>query len=634
MIALLFAFLAQTSPEPAPTLVIRGGRIFDVEKGGTRELGQLWIAGERIVGEKPATAAIPKDVATIDASGATLLPGLFDLHAHLMVSGGSMTGGLVLDGAENLATHAAFGVTHVVDLHGDPATTFALRERSTKEPGLARLLGAGAAFTAPGGHGTQFNIEANVVTTPAEVEQRFTRLLTWKPDVVKAIVEHGGWGSVPRMPALDEKLLAELARRTHAAKLPLFVHVWTLDEAKSAVRAGADVLAHGVFSGDVDDELVKLMKEHATAYVPTLAVVVGGMRVAKGASPYTKERVDSLLHPDLAAQLVDSTSASWAASWTDASEPRFFANLKRIFDAGIRVGTGTDCGNPVTPHGPALLFECQLFVEAGLTPVQALRCATLESARIVHLDRDFGSLAAGKVADVVVVRGDPTKDVKALWNVEKVVESGRLVDRDALARRNAERAKTASSPVTLLKVGESVPATLDDFDDGDLECAWGGTWTVTSDALAPSGKSKVTAEIVESEESGHLLVKGTVAEGFQFGPFAGVSVQWSPDAKRLVDLSGAKDVVLRIRGTPRDATLALDRAAVKDFDVFSATLHVEDAWQELRVPLASFKQIGFGKAVPAAWLDVKGLTLTARAAPGSTKGIGDFELEVDWIRVE
>jgi len=131
-----------------------------------------------------------------------------------------------------------------------------------------------------------------------------------------------------------------------------------------------------------------------------------------------------------------------------------------------------------------------------------------------------------------------------------------------------------------------------------------------------------------------LRITGALAEGFAYGPFAGVTVQWDPQDKQLADATAMKGIVVRARGTPRSYSLSIQRAAVLDYDHPRATIAVTDDWQELRVPLASFKQIGFGKAVPVAWNDVKGLELSARVSPGAKTGLGDFELEIDSIRFE
>lgn len=628
-VGLLLSAAAFAQAPPSPTLILKGGRLFDAETATTRANGQLWIAGERIQGEKPADAKVPDGVKVVELGDATLLPGLFDLHVHIAVPGAASGPALMLQPDENLQTHLAFGVTHAVDLHDVPDAVFPLRDRSRTDPTIARLSAAGAAFTVPGGHPTQIGIECNTVTSLAEVTQRFDKLLPWKPDVVKAILEHGDWATLPKLPTLDEPLLAEIARQTHAAGKRLFCHVWTLDEAKTAARAGVDVLAHGVFVGEVDDELIALMKEHKTAYEPTLAVVVGPHRITQKHGPYTKEHLAGLLDPGME-PILNEEQSGWATSWKEYDEARFFANLMKLFHAGIRCGTGTDAGNPQTPHGPALLEEITLYVEAGMKPGEALRCATLESAKILGVDGEAGSIAAGKLADLVAVAGDPTRDVNALWKIEHVWKGGREFDRAARRREMAERAK----PAVARKLGSDVPKVLDDFADGDLVSNWGGTWTAMNDGVAPGGKSTAKVEVADADGGASLRVSGVLAEGFAYGPFAGVSLDFDPKGKQIVDVSSATAVVLRVRGTKRSFSLALQRAAVKDYNMFVAALPVTEDWQEVKLPLASFHQIGFGKAIPMAWDDVKGLGIQLRATPGSKGEFGDFELEIASIRFE
>jgi hypothetical protein len=145
------AATAAFAQSPPATLVLKGGRLFDAESATTRANGQLWIAGERIVGVKPEDAQIPDGVKVVELGDATILPGLFDLHVHIAVPGAASGPGVMLDPAENLATHLAFGVLHAVDLHNVPDSVFPLRDRSRKDPALARLFAAGA--RGAGAHG-------------------------------------------------------------------------------------------------------------------------------------------------------------------------------------------------------------------------------------------------------------------------------------------------------------------------------------------------------------------------------------------------------------------------------------------------------------------------------------------------
>jgi imidazolonepropionase-like amidohydrolase len=625
----LFAFAAPlvAHAEDPPTLVVRGGHLFDAETATRRPLGQLWVAGERVLGEKPADAAIPKGVAVLDAEGATVLPGLFDLHAHVAAPGGAMGQFLMLPPAHNLASHLYCGVTNVVDLHSEPSSIFPVRVVSRGDASLARLYAAGAIFTAPGGHGTQFGIEANVVTTKAEVGQRLDALMAHRPDVIKGVLEHGGWGGLPVMPTLSDELVFELGRRANEANVPFFCHVWSLEEARSAVRAGADALAHGVYSAPVTDELLAEMKAAGTAYVPTLSVVAGPIALANKTPIYGAELVRDALHPDVVASLNDlgNESGSWAQAMSGLDVSVYLANLKRVYDAGIPVGVGTDAGNPLTPHGPAVLEEIALFVQAGLTPAQALVCATLGSARILRVDAEFGSLVPGKVADLVVVAGDPTADVAALWNVRAVVKSGALVDREA--HRAAMQALRVDA--TTRVIGVDVLPEIDGFDDGDLACPWGGTWGVSADNLA-GGNS--TGEVFVRD--GNLLLAGALEEGFQYGGWCSAAVDWSAGRKQLVDATGFTGIRLRVRGTPRPYTLTVNRAAVTGFDGFDAEIEITEEWREIEVPFSALRQGGFGRAIEWAADDLWGISLDARNNPfGGEVVYGLFEAEIDWITV-
>ena len=609
----------------APTRVLRGGRVLDVATGELGEPGQLWIAGDRIVAHRPLGAQIPEGTQVIEAEGCTLLPGLFDLHVHSAVSGGSMTTFLMLDPSEQLQTQIQFGVTHAVDLHGDQRSIFELRDRSRRSPDMARLYSAGAAFTVPGGHATQFGVEANTVTSTDEVDARFDALLPEKPDVIKAILEHGGWNQLPTMPTLSDDLFASVAEHADAAELPLFAHIFSLDEARTAVDLGADVLIHGVFLDDIDDALIEAMLARKVAYVPTLSVVIGSAEASRGAGPYDRATVRAALHPDLARAVIEAGGVSWSAgSVLDGQEARFFGNLRRLAEAGVVIGTGTDAGNPLTPHGPSLLYELELFVRAGLTPAQTLRAATLDSARILGVDADFGELIPGKVADIVVIEGNPLANIADVWKIRDVWKAGERVDREALPARNTKR----SSASTVRRVGTDVDALVDEFDDA-AGANLGGAWTVVTDNVAPGGQS--TGELTFAD--GSVLLAGEVSEGFQWGAWSGLGLNWDPQGKTLIDATGYEGLALRLRGTERPYTLTVNRAAVKDYNMFTVTLPVTSEWTEIEIPFSSLTQIGFGQPLDWASNDLTGLSIDARNSPMQTGTFGAFELEIDWIRL-
>ena len=637
-ILLCFSLLAGSSPAPQrhadkgrPSLVIRGGFLFDSEAGRRRPLGQLWIGDGRVLAEKGLDDPIPEGTALVEAEGMTVLPGLFDLHCHLAVDGGPMNAPLPSRPRLNLASQLACGVTSVVDLHAGDGI-FDLREESHDDPGLARLFVAGAAFTTPGGHGTQFGIPANTVTTPAEVQERFDRLLAHRPDVIKGILEHGGWAGIPELPTLSADLLGALGGRARQAGLPFFCHIWSLEEARTAVQCGATALAHGVFLGEVDQALLDSMKRAGTAYIPTLAVVLGAGEAAGGAAPFTHPLTREALCTDLYQALTDpelpsNSGATWAGAFAKESRAGALTNLRRIFEAGIPVGLGTDAGNPLTPHGPAALHELELYVEAGLTPAQALQCGTLRSAQILGVGEEFGSLSPGKIADDVLVRRDPTAEIARIWEVEQVFKAGRPFDASAIHEANL----ALREPVQRLVAGESVGEEIDGFDDTDLYSDWGGEWQVLTDSVA-GGKSTGNLESSAEGGEGTLTLHGKVLEGFRWGAWSGMTLDWSAGRRRLVDASAFTGLRLRVRGTPRPYTLAVHRAAVKDYNLFVVPLEVGEQWAQIEIPFDSLKQIGFGKSVSWSADDLLGLSIDARNNPFKGESVfGEFTLEVDSI---
>jgi imidazolonepropionase-like amidohydrolase len=239
--------------------------------------------------------------------------------------------------------------------------------------------------------------------------------------------------------------LAALAARVAAAgeearrvNLPLIVHATGLPEAKAALRAGARVLVHSVAEDEIDDEFLDLARQAGTIYTPTLTVVDGYGRLfeaaAAGAVPAIDDPhgcVDSETRSRLAesAELqsrVDATRAAAARARIARQSRVAAANLMRVQRAGIPVALGTDAGNPLTLHGPAVYAELEAMQAAGMAPAEVVVAATRNGARAMGREADLGTIAAGKAADLLVLGADPTADVKAFRQLLYVVRGGVL----------------------------------------------------------------------------------------------------------------------------------------------------------------------------------------------------------------
>jgi imidazolonepropionase-like amidohydrolase len=227
----------------------------------------------------------------------------------------------------------------------------------------------------------------------------------------------------------------EEARR---AGLPLIVHATGLSEAKVALRAGAKLLVHSVNEQPVDEEFLSLAKKSGAIYCPTLTVFVGYYRLVQAV--LSKKDLPAVDDPN---GCVDGATLAKLGETSRLGAPERLgpfieshakqvpdldrvgrANLKRVADAGVTIAMGTDAGNPLTLHGPSVYAEMEAMQAAGLTPMQVLVASTRGGAAAMGLDGEIGTVEKGKSADLLVVAGDPTKDVANLRKVRYVVRGG------------------------------------------------------------------------------------------------------------------------------------------------------------------------------------------------------------------
>jgi imidazolonepropionase-like amidohydrolase len=311
---------------------------------------------------------LPRDVRTVDATGTTVVPGFIDAHVHIeLAAPGSVV---------------ASGVTTVRDLGWPPDRIWKLVERSRGGdfPG-PRIVAAGQMLTAPGGYplsaGWAPAGTGRVVAGPGEAPGAVAEQADRGATVIKVAL------NPPAGPVLDASTLAAIVSAAHRRNLRVTGHVHGLAELRKAVDAGVDELAHMLMSTEaVPDGLLRRMVDQDMTIVPTLAVRFGRDR---------RIAVD---------------------------------NLRRFIAAGGRVVYGTDLGN-AGPRPGIDPREVRAMARAGMSPLEIIASATVESARYLELD-DSGVLAPGKHADIVLLRGDAITDVKALTRVEKVWRRGRL----------------------------------------------------------------------------------------------------------------------------------------------------------------------------------------------------------------
>jgi imidazolonepropionase-like amidohydrolase len=443
---LIFAWMAAPLSHAAPgSTVLHDVRLIDGNGGKPREHVDVVIRGERIAAVTPAAsnAAAARDASAdvVNLSGKTLLPGLTSDHSHLGMTNGTKSGG-VNQTPENilrqLRQYEAYGITTVTSLGLNQQSFYDLAPQlhAGALPG-ADLFGADRGFGVPDGAppGSMGLLDTQVYRprTEEEARQEVRETATRHPALVKIWVDdfHG------QMPdKLSPPMYKAIIDEAHRQGLRVAAHIFYLQDAKQLVADGVDVLAHGVRDVPVDRDFIAAMKSHHVWYIPTLGLDEGFYLFAEHPELDSDPLLAHALQPELAGQFADPAWRQKILSdtkklATDKSAAAMnLRNVKTLYDAGIRVGFGTDSGaTPLRIAGFAEHHELALLVKAGLTPLQAIGTATKNAAALLHLD-DRGVIETGKLADLIVVDGDPARDIADVDKIEAVWHRGRKVAGD------------------------------------------------------------------------------------------------------------------------------------------------------------------------------------------------------------
>ncbi|MBI4543067.1 MAG: amidohydrolase family protein, partial [Gemmatimonadetes bacterium] len=446
-IALSTAFPAPRGTPPAPVALVGATLITGT---GTPPLADAVIVvrdGRFVCAGTRSSCRPPPGVDTVGLRDTWIIPGLVDAHVHFSQSGWvdgrpdaldlrashpyeRTVARLEEDPDRFFRAYVCSGVTAVFDVGGYP-WSWALRGRAERDP-LAPHVAAAGPLLSTVDHwinlpdSRQILFLANDSVARAAVAAHVAR----GTDAIKIwyIVRPGA--DTTALKAVV-RAAAQEARRLGAR---LIVHATGLWEAKDALRMGAAMLVHGVSDQPVDQEFLELARAAQVTYVPTLTVFDGyrQVRVRRFEPHYDLGCVDSAtvaLARSTDSLPPESTAPDFAARQADAVQRRLriaSANLAAVHRAGVVVAAGTDAGNPLTLHGPALYWEMEAMQAAGLPPAGVLLAATRDGARAMGRGRDLGTLEAGKIADLVVLGADPTADIRNVRDVRYVMRGGAL----------------------------------------------------------------------------------------------------------------------------------------------------------------------------------------------------------------
>ncbi len=414
------AGLLAAIPQPAlaGTLYVEAGRLLDVETGKEQAGQCILVEGEK-VSRIEACMQTPEGAERVDWSAYTVLPGLMDLHTHLADAGQDADLALpiktspqatALIGAQNARTTLLAGFTAVRDVGTYRGLTdVALRDAINlgRVPG-PRMFVAGAYLTIPGGGG-ELNgvVEDNsqlppdmrlgVVTNAQEAHDRAEFLFANGVDFLKLIATGAvlAIGTEPGEPELteDEMRAAVEVAKEHGSYATAHAH--GAEGAKAAIRAGVHSIEHASL---IDDEGLQMAKDRGVWLV---------MDVFNG------DYIDEV-----------GTAEGWPEEYLRKNRETTLIqrqNFSKAVKLGVKIAFGSDSG--VYPHG-INARQFAYMVKWGMTPLQAIRAATLDAATLIGHESELGSIAPGKFADMIAVKGDPLQDVRVLESVSGVIKGG------------------------------------------------------------------------------------------------------------------------------------------------------------------------------------------------------------------
>ncbi|WP_438433751.1 amidohydrolase family protein [Gorillibacterium sp. sgz500922] len=416
---------------------IANARIFDGET--VLDAATVLIEDGRIVS---VGGPVPEDAVLIDAKGGTLLPGLIDAHVHTS--------------EEGLRDALRFGVTTELEMMGGYTKQGREQELAGIED-IADVRSAGMGVTPPGGHPDELmpgdgeipdfvlkeleklseeeraaklaahaheHGESPAVTSREEAVAFVREQIRQGADYIKLMIEEGSVLAAPGLPVLDEDILRAAVEEAHRGGKLAIAHVLTADTASQAIAIGADGLAHlFIDRPENTSELVDRIAAAGAFVTPCLVLnssILGNPASALARDP----RVSSRLSLDW----LDTLNACFG-TYPQGSLEDNYRNVMDLHRAGVDILVGTDVSVPVPTlgglaHGASVHHELQLLVEAGFTPVEALRAATSTPARRFGLE-DRGRIAVGARADLLLVDGDPTRTISDTLSIREVWLQGK-----------------------------------------------------------------------------------------------------------------------------------------------------------------------------------------------------------------
>jgi imidazolonepropionase-like amidohydrolase len=579
----------QAGESSSKLTVVTNVRVFDGERATDRT--NVAFRDGKILEVAPAYRA-PQGAAIVNGEGMTLVPGFIDAHTHAW--------------GDALSRALVFGVTTELDMftqHQFAASMRAEQASAAGAPRRADLFSAGTLLTAPGGHGTEYGMKIPTLSGPAEAQAFVDARIAEGSDYIKIVYDDAHTYGMRTIPTISRPTLAAaVAAAKNRGKLAV-VHIGSKQDAEDAIDVGASALIHLFADEPPDAGFVERTVRSGAFIIPTLSVDESTTGVASGLELIDDARIAPYLN--------EADRAGLRRAFP--KRPNSHRNLdyakaatRMLHEKGVPILAGTDAPNPGTTHGASIHRELRLLVDSGLTPAAALTAATSAPARAFGL-KDRGRIAPGLRADLVLVKGDPTRDILATRDIVSIWKGGDVLQRPlGVSDRQTEAPEVTSD------------GAVSDFDTGEKPTAKFGAWQPSTDSFM-GGTSTVDLRILKGgarQTAGALEIAGAVNTGTA-AQFQWAGAMFFPAGTPMspANLSKFKAITFWAIGDGKEyqvmvfATRLGNIPAVRPFSA-------GPEWREVVVPLADFGVDGS---------DLRGLLFSA-SQPGA------FRFAIDEVR--
>jgi len=398
-----------------------GARLVDGLGGTPVENSVVIIENGRIRAAGPRTqVTIPAKSVRVDGAGKVIIPGLIDIHCHYAAP--------LEDVWKYYSVLLRWGVTTIRNAGPDSPDAVATMHdfRDGKRPG-PRVYTSGYGFSHPQG-APRVSVKINRPASAEEARTAVRALAAQNVDFIKIWVE----GGADRTPKITPEIRAAIVNEAVKHKIPIVTHVTALEDLRQLADLGVTDMLHTPGDATVTPELIAYAKSKGLSFAPTLANMESGFHYYEHPEQLKNPMIQGAFYPRGWAIVTDPALGEKQLA-TNLDERKqgigaAYRFIKAMSDAGVRVVAGSDTGAELSPvpFGAATHREIEMLVEAGLTPLTAIKAATFDAACVLTRsdNPDYGSVRAGKVADLVLLNADPTADIRNLHRVYKVMRAG------------------------------------------------------------------------------------------------------------------------------------------------------------------------------------------------------------------